>query len=56
MDNICFHTKVKKNGFFLKFNAKKRGGELVLPPSTFQSGEGNCQSYKSFLINFGSFS
>ena len=30
----------KKAFFFLKFNAK--GGGVVLPPSTFQSGEGNC--------------
>ena len=50
---ICFHTKVKKKVFFLNlikdvpvyirpwFKAKK-GGTLALPPSTFQSGEGNC--------------
>ena len=31
LDNICFHFKL---------NAKKGG--LVLTPSTFQSGEGNC--------------
>ena len=30
MDNICFHTKVKKC-LFLKFNAKK-GGKTILPP------------------------
>jgi hypothetical protein len=37
LENICFKTKV------LKFNAKKkRGGGLVLPPSTFQSGKGDC--------------
>ena len=31
LDNICFHFKL---------NAKKGG--LALPPSIFQSGEGNC--------------
>ena len=24
--NICFHTNIVKKNFFLKFNAKKRGG------------------------------
>jgi hypothetical protein len=35
-------NKVKKI-VSLQFNEKKRGGgKLVLPPSTFQSGEGDC--------------
>ena len=35
---------LNKNIFFLKFNAK-RGEGLVLQPSTFQNGEGNCSSF-----------
>ena len=31
MDNICFHTKIKKF-FFLKFNAKKGGKTILSPP------------------------
>jgi hypothetical protein len=44
LDNICFHFKL---------NAKK--GRLVLPPSTFQSGEGNCPqllAHEVVLVKF----
>jgi hypothetical protein len=35
-------NKVKKC-VFLQFNERKKGGgKLVLPPSTFQSGKGDC--------------
>ena len=44
LDNICFHFKL---------NAKNGG--LVLPPSTFQSGEGNCPqllAHEVVLVKF----
>ena len=44
LDNICFHFKL---------NAKKGG--LVLPPSTFQSGEGYCPqllAHEVVLVKF----
>ena len=39
-----FHTKIKKCFFFLNLMHKKgrEEGKLVLPPSTFQSGEDDC--------------
>ena len=44
LDNICFHFKL---------NAKKGG--LALPPSIFQSGEGNCPqllAHEVVLVKF----
>jgi hypothetical protein len=38
---IPFMYRSKKAFIFLKFNTKKKEGGGKLPPSTFQSGEGN---------------